>query len=492
MAIKKNTSQLTQADTLSPEKVFAWPQQAALDQNWGEAAQRWAVLRTVYPQEAAPWLHGALACIEAGELDQAEKLLDYSRLHFPDIPNSLIHSAELAMRRQQWKTAKTFLQQARERHPNNLQVLMKSAECAERSGNLECSIAYNEKARQYSQGNPAPYIQHAELMMNAKHWEEALECWKYLREHFQAIPAAYIRAAEAARQLGRPKEARQMLLALQYGSDIFDGEDFPAKSPKLRGNHLGLGQMIELIWVKAIFNLRSEVHRNYLSYGWWVLEPLLYLAIYYIVFGMLLNRGGENYPVFLLTGLIPWMWFMKAVNSSSTSILAGQNLLLQVGLPPIIFPLVNLLQTTLKQLPVFILLFCFIWLLGYSPNVHWWALLPVIFVQVLLTTVVACTVAAIIPFIRDISYLVPTGLTFLMFLSGIFYDYRTIPAGWQDIFLLNPIAFLLKCYREIFIDGVQPDLTTLTYWGVGGATTCLLLTLIYKYLRYTYPRVVME
>ncbi len=261
--------------------------------------------------------------------------------------------------------------------------------------------------------------------------------------------------------------------------------------PKQRGDHARLLRLLELIWTKAIFNLRSEVHRNYLSYGWWVLEPLLHMVVYYVVFALLLQRGGENYPVFLLTGLVPWMWFSKTVSGSSSSILGGQNLMLQVGLPSIVFPLVSSLQASLKQIPVFILLFGFVWLQGYSPGAHWLALIPVIIVQALLTIAFACAVAAVIPFVRDLAYLVPTGLTLFMFLSGIFYSYQSISPEWQELFLLNPIAFLLKCYREILIDGVLPELSTLTWWGVGSGAACLLLMLAYKRLRYVYPRIVL-
>ena len=183
---------------------------------------------------------------------------------------------------------------------------------------------------------------------------------------------------------------------------------------------------------------------------------------------------------------------MKAVSGSSGSILSGQNLILQVGLPSMIFPLVSLLQTTLKQLPVFVLLLGFVWVQGHGPNVYWWTLIPVMVVQTLFTMAFACTVAAMIPFVRDLSYLVPTGLTFHMFLSGTFYDYRMIPAEWQGVFLLNPVAFLLKCYREIFIEGMLPDLLTLTWWGLGSAIACLLLILVYNRLRYIYPRILME
>lgn len=257
-------------------------------------------------------------------------------------------------------------------------------------------------------------------------------------------------------------------------------------------HHKNPWRLLELIWTMAFFNMRSEVQRSYLSYGWWILEPLLHMVVYYIVFDKLLHRGGEGFVVFLLTGLVPWMWFLKAVNTSSGSILSSSRLMLQVGLPSIVFPLVAIMQATLKLIPVFILLLCLMWLNGYSPNIHWLALIPVLIIQALLVIACACTIAAIIPFLRDLSYLVPTGLTFLMFLSGIFYDYRNISPKWQELFLMNPVAYLLKSYREILIDSATPDFQRLMIIGVVSGVTCLLLLLLYKRLRFIYPRIATE
>jgi lipopolysaccharide transport system permease protein len=462
------------------------------EKNWSEAILHWTVLRNAYPNHPAPWIQGAVAHIEAGELKEAEALLVHARQHFPNHAGSLTESASLAMHQQQWDIAKAYLQQAREKHPEVLQTWLKSAEYAEYQGDLKQAAEYFEKACEYAPDRPGPLIQYAELFMRARQWEQALKAWEALRNHFPDIAGGYLRAAEAARHLNRPKEARQLLLVHQYGTDILSSDSTNKNTTKQRSGNTNLGGLLELIWTKAIFNLRSEVHRNYLSYGWWILEPLLHMGVYYLVFGQLLQRGGENYPVFLLTGLIPWMWFMKAVSGSSNSIISGQNLMLQVGLAPVVFPLVSLLQSTIKQIPVFVLLFGFLWLQDINPGMHWWALIPVIAVQALLTIAFASAVAAVIPFVRDLSYLVPTGLIFLMFLSGIFYDYQMISPEWQKLFLLNPIAFLLKCYREIFIDGAAPDMQTLALWGLGSFMACTMLILTYKRLRYIYPRIVME
>lgn len=484
-----------QAKTIAappPQEAFSLAHKASSEKNWPEAALCWAVLRAAYPDQAAPWIQGAVAEINVGELEHAGHLLEHARQNFPSNPNALWQSAQLAMLQSNWQPADEFLEQAREKFPTYEQTWLKSAQCAEGSGDITQALAYNKVARERFPEKPGPIIQYAELAMRSEEWELALTRWREVRQRFPANPDGYLRAAEAARHLNRPREARQLLLTLQHGGENFEDIaqlkcGFDRSSLQTR-----VSRLLELIWVKAIFNLRSEVHHNYLSYGWWVLEPMLHMIVYYLVFELLLKRGGENYSVFLLTGLIPWMWFNKAVSSSSGSIISGQQLMLTVGLPPAVFPMVTILQTTIKQLPVFALLIGFLWLQGYNPAIEWWALFPVIAVHILLILATGFTVAAIVPFIRDISYLVPTGLMFVMFCSGVFYDYRKISEQWQDLFLLNPMAFLLKSYREIFMIGTTPDMATLGWWGMGSAAACLLMGLAFARLRYTYPRILMN
>jgi lipopolysaccharide transport system permease protein len=482
----------TNGELPPPEQIFSWAEDAAQNQEWLIAAQRWSVLRKAYPSHPAPWLQGINAYIESNQFEKAEQLLKHAQQHFPQHPNTLIYSAALDIRLKNFDRAEELLSHARNRYPYQILSWMKSAELEKIRGNLNQAAEYYQSAIQHTPDYPAPWIEHAELAMQSEKWDVALTRWECVRKHFPNLSAGYHRAAEAARQLNRPQESRHLILSHEFGTELTNNNVIAPPSQQRTRNHSNTSQYLELIWTKAVFNLRSEVQRNYLSYGWWLLEPLLHMVVYYIVFGILLKRGGGDFPVFLLTGLIPWMWFMKAVSNSSNSIIQGQNLLLQVGIPSIILPLINILQITLKQLPVFLLLFGFAWFQGYPPGSHWLSLLAVIGTQLLLTIVIACAVAAVIPFVRDLAYLVPTGLTFLMFLSGIFYDYRIIPTEYHELFLMNPIAFLITSYREIIMNGTSPNFSTLSWWLIGSGTACLFLILAYKRLRFIYPRIVME
>lgn len=249
---------------------------------------------------------------------------------------------------------------------------------------------------------------------------------------------------------------------------------------------------LELIWVRASLNLRSEASVNYLSYAWWIIEPLMHMAVYYTVFAFLLNGGADNFVAFLLTGLIPWLWFSKTVSHAMNSVLNGKQLMNQLHIPKIIFPLTCITQDLVKQGIVFCILLLFLLFYGLSPSLNWFSLLPIIAIQFVFILGVSLICALLVPFIRDMSFVIPTGLQFLMFCSGIFFNYKDIPLAAQEYFFINPMAALLSSYRMVLIDGIAPSWALLSYvLGIGVILTLLSLWL-YRKLEYILPRVVLE
>jgi len=255
---------------------------------------------------------------------------------------------------------------------------------------------------------------------------------------------------------------------------------------------IGLKRTVELIWVKASLNLRSEASVNYLSYAWWVIEPLLHMVVYYVVFSFLLARGGDNYVAFLLTGLIPWLWFAKTVSHTMGSILQGKQLMNQLYIPKIFFPLTFVLQNSIKQIFVFTLLLVFLIFYGISPSFVWFYSIPIILIQLLFIIGCSLLAALIVPFIRDMSFVIPTGLQFMMFCSGIFFSHHDIPEHVQYYFFLNPMAVILAAFRDVLVDGVTPNFIQLGYVGIISMLLIVIAIWLYKKLEYVLPRVVLE
>ena len=100
-------------------------------------------------------------------------------------------------------------------------------------------------------------------------------------------------------------------------------------------------QLLEVFFTQVAFNLKSETRKTYLNYFWWVLEPALFTGVFYLVFAVFLNRGTDDFVLFLLCGKIPFLWFSKTVSNASNSIVAGKGLIHQMAIPKAYFPMLR-------------------------------------------------------------------------------------------------------------------------------------------------------
>ena len=251
--------------------------------------------------------------------------------------------------------------------------------------------------------------------------------------------------------------------------------------------------MLEVFFTKLRFNLKSEAKKTYLSYIWWLLEPALHVAVFYLVFSIFLNRGTNNFLLFLLCGKIPFLWFSKSVSNASNSIVAGRGLILQISISKPFFPLLVVAQDFIKQLFVFGFFFVFLVAYGVEFTANWFYILPVIATQMLLIIACALLAAAITPFIPDFKFLIATGMMMLMFGSGIFYSYKEVLLErHQEIFLMNPLANLFKNYREVLLENITPDWQALGMISLLSFLVIMLMNAWFKKTDATYARLVIQ
>ena len=251
--------------------------------------------------------------------------------------------------------------------------------------------------------------------------------------------------------------------------------------------------LYEAFWLKLNFNLKAEASKTYLNYAWWLLEPALHVAVFYFVFDVMLNRGQDDFVVFLLCGQIPFLWFARSVNNASNSIIAGRGLIQQMAVAKPFFPLLVVAQDLVKQGVVFVCLVIFLVAMGYSPGATWLALPVVILVQVLVIAACALLAAAITPFVPDFQFIINTGMTMLMFASGIFYDYRAfILEEHRQYFLLNPLANLIEAYRDALMRQSWPDWSALAWVAFGSLAMIVVMFRFFRRNDATYARLVIQ
>lgn len=252
----------------------------------------------------------------------------------------------------------------------------------------------------------------------------------------------------------------------------------------------GWHNFMDLVFQNAKAGLRAEASRGYLGVLWWILEPLMYMSVFYVVFAHLLHRGDESFIVFLLTGLIVWKWFHATINTGANSLINNANLMKQVYLPKIVFPLTIITTNTFKFLIILSIFLIFLQFTPTKPTITWTLLPVLVSLQLLLILGFASLLAAIMPFFPDLKMILDNVLMMFLFLSGIFFDVTQLPASIQRYLLLNPMANLIVMYREILLDGSVPDLGRLMFIFLLSLFFLLIALLLFRRFDRVYPKII--
>jgi ABC-2 type transport system permease protein len=208
----------------------------------------------------------------------------------------------------------------------------------------------------------------------------------------------------------------------------------------------------QILWLLTTRDLRVRYSTSALGYLWSILDPLVMAAIYWFVFTQVFQRdvGEEPYIVFLLSALLPWMWFNGAVGDSTRAFLKEAKLVRSTKIPRTIW--VNRLVLSkgiefLFSIPV-VAVFAIFGGAAVTPGL---ALLPVaIVLQAILTAGVGLIVAPLVVFFRDLERAVKLALRFLFYASPIIYSTANLPAGLHSWAAFNPLSGIFSLYRSAF------------------------------------------
>jgi lipopolysaccharide transport system permease protein len=230
-------------------------------------------------------------------------------------------------------------------------------------------------------------------------------------------------------------------------------------------------------------DLKVKYKGTALGFFWSLLNPMLMMLVYAVVFSVIARFPIHRYPVFLLSGLLPWNAFTAAVSSASTSLIANANLVRRVRFPLEFLPLTAVLSGIVNLLLSLVILVIFA--LGFrQPLGLPLLILPLLLaLQVLFTTGVCLFLSALNVYFRDVEYLVGIGLTALFFLSPVIYPLSSVSGNRLAIFLqFNPMTWLVTSYQAIWHDNSWPRLDYLGAFAVAAVAMMLLGRYVFRRL----------
>ncbi|WP_235933998.1 ABC transporter permease [Paramicrobacterium chengjingii] len=208
------------------------------------------------------------------------------------------------------------------------------------------------------------------------------------------------------------------------------------------------------LWLLTKRDLRVRYSTSALGYVWSILDPLVMAGIYWFVFTVVFDRGdriGEQpYIVFLLAGLLPWMWFTGTISDCTRAFLKDAKLVRSTSIPRSIWVNRLVLSKGIEFVASLPVLAAFA--LVYNAPITWFALLfPLgILLQAVLIMGIGLIIAPAVVFFRDLERATKLILRFLFYASPIVYGFSDLPESIQPFAAFNPLAGIMSIYRSAF------------------------------------------
>jgi lipopolysaccharide transport system permease protein len=218
-------------------------------------------------------------------------------------------------------------------------------------------------------------------------------------------------------------------------------------------------QYRELLYFLVWREVKVRYKQTVLGVAWAVLQPLMTMAIFTVIFGLFVRvpSDGLPYPLFALVGLLPWTYFAEALSRSSVSLIGDTQLIRKVYFPRLIMPLAGVVSPAVDCLLAFILLLGMMACYGFRPT---WGIimLPAFLLLGLVTALaVGLWLSALNVRYRDVRHTIPFLIQCWMYASPVAYPVSVVPNEWRALYGLNPLAGVIEGFRWALLGQESPD-----------------------------------
>lgn len=232
--------------------------------------------------------------------------------------------------------------------------------------------------------------------------------------------------------------------------------------------------MLHSIWLYRGFilgsvmrELLSRYHRSLLGIMWALLNPLVMITVYTVVFSEIMRTrlpgmGGKYiYSIYLCAGLLTWNFFSEILSKTLTVFIDNGNLLKKVNFPKACLPAIILISESANFGIIFLIFMAMQAVIGTFPGPLLLAVFPVLVIQAALAVGLGVLLGTLNVFFRDINHIVKIGLQFWFWLTPIVYPLSIVPEYMRAVFQLNPLFPLTEAYQRVFVIHEAPRWETL-------------------------------
>jgi lipopolysaccharide transport system permease protein len=222
--------------------------------------------------------------------------------------------------------------------------------------------------------------------------------------------------------------------------------------PAARRVSLDLRELLvyrELLFFLAWRDVKVRYKQTALGVAWAVLQPLLAMVLFTLVFGRLAKvpSDGIPYPLFSYAALLPWTFFSNAVTTSGTSVVGSAQLITKVYFPRLIIPGAAVAATLVDFAIALGLLAVLMMVYGAGVGPGVLLMLPLVLLTVILALGVGAWTAAMTVRYRDFRHALPFAMQLWLFATPVIYPASLVPSAWRPLLMLNPLTGIIEGYR---------------------------------------------
>lgn len=217
----------------------------------------------------------------------------------------------------------------------------------------------------------------------------------------------------------------------------------------------------ELFWFLALRDILVRYKQTVVGIAWSILQPLLTMVVFSVIFGRLakLPSDGVPYPVLTFAALLPWQFFAHSMSSSSKSIVGSASMISKVYFPRLIIPTSAVISGTIDFLISFVIL---------VGMMAWYRIVPtanMIYLPLFLLLTFSAALgaglwlSALHAEFRDVLYIVPFLIQAGQYVSPVAYSSSIIPEKWKWLYSLNPMVGVIDGFRWSLLGTAMPNWT---------------------------------
>ncbi|KJD42641.1 ABC transporter permease [Paenibacillus terrae] len=229
---------------------------------------------------------------------------------------------------------------------------------------------------------------------------------------------------------------------------------------------------LKLLWELSKKDIKSRYLGSFMGVLWAFIHPMVSILVYWVVFQV----GFKNVPIgdtpfilWLLTGMVPWLFFSESLSTATNSIIENNYLVKKIVFRVGLLPMVKILSALFVHVFFIFVLFIMFKIYNFEFTLYSIQVLYYLLATISLSLSISYVTATLAVFVKDVSQIVGVFIQLFFWLTPIFWNLNIVEAKYQFFFKLNPVFYIVEGYRDTFIDHKwfwEHPLNTIYFWAI--------------------------